>query len=411
MSGYLSSRKLGNVRGRIKYITDERKQENVVDHYNTADNDFWELLAKESRERHKETKAGGKCCEARELIIGIPQKSKTTAKELCDTFKSKYGVECACSIHQNNKDGVINKHCHLIFSERKRLSVPEVTEEKKATRTYYYDEKGYKCKKAEATKVVKKGTILQKETTHYFSDKDEYFKSQKFVVECKELFLKGTLKLDWSLRADKQNKELAERHIGKNNPKAEYIKQNNTLKRHLKNICLAGDIITNQQKGTTFQNFKRKHRIEHFSTFTYKDNLNKVSQFQDEMKYIYRDEVKSEVKTHNKIVDDIEMLKVPSTSYVFRKPQEEIVEHYKNESKIDEIDNKFNLIDFLRNKMIDIFKRLKKLVDIQDLLDIEDKDKIDVEQDMRNDKLYIIDENYAKEQNQKELDYENDYEL
>ena len=129
------------------------------------------------------------------------------------------------------------------------------------------------------------------------------------------------------------------------------------------------------------------------------------------MKHIYRNEVENEVKTHNKIVDDIKMLKVPSTSSVFRRSQEEIVEQYKNESKINDIDNKFHLIDFLRNKMTDIFKRLKKLVNIQNLLDIEDKDKINIEQDKRNDKLYIIDDDYIKEQNQQELEYEDDYEL
>ena len=99
------------------------------------------------------------------------------------------------------------------------------------------------------------------------------------------------------------------------------------------------------------------------------------------------------------------------TSSVFRRPQEKIVEQYKNESKINDIDNKFYLIDFLRNKMTNIFKRLKKLVNIQNLLDIEDKDKIDIEKDKRNDKLYIIDDDYIKQQNQQELEYEDSYEL
>ena len=49
MSGYLSSRKLGNVKGRIRYMTDEKKQENILDYYNTTNNDFWSMLAKESR--------------------------------------------------------------------------------------------------------------------------------------------------------------------------------------------------------------------------------------------------------------------------------------------------------------------------------------------------------------------------
>ena len=93
MSGYLSSRKLGNVKGRIRYMTDEKKQENILDYYNTTNNDFWSMLAKESRERHRETKTGGKCCEARELIIGIPPISNISAKDICNTFKNRYGVE------------------------------------------------------------------------------------------------------------------------------------------------------------------------------------------------------------------------------------------------------------------------------------------------------------------------------
>ena len=146
MAGYLDSRKLTNVKGRIKYITNKDKQENIVNYFNTADNEFWKMLAKENQERHRQVKAGGKCCEARELIIGIPQNATITAEQMCNTFKNKYGVECSCAIHQNNKEGIINKHCHLIFSERVKLDVPEIVAEKRAARTYYYDEKGNKCK-------------------------------------------------------------------------------------------------------------------------------------------------------------------------------------------------------------------------------------------------------------------------
>ena len=406
MAGYLSSRKLTNVKGRLKYVSDEDRQENIIDYHTTTDNEFWKLLAKESNSRHKEVNARGKCCEARELIIGIPYELDFTAKQLCDIFKSKYHVECSCAIHQNNKNGVINKHCHLIFSERKRLAEPQIVEEKRAGRTYYYDEKGVKCKKADAVKIVKKGDLIQKGTTRYFSDKDDFFKSQKFVYDCKELFLNNTFRLNWSLKNEKANKDFSQKHIGKHNPKAEYIKQNNALKRYAKNICIAGDIIRNKEEGTTLKDFKEQYGIDNFSTHTYEDNINKVFRFQDEMKHIYYDEVESEVKTHNKIVDDVELLKVPSTSSVFRKPQEEIIEEYKTESKINDIDNKFHLIDFLKDKMTNIFKRLKKLVSIQDLLDIEDKNKIDIVKG-KNDKIYIEENDYSKEINQ--IDYEQEY--
>lgn len=162
MSGYLDSRKLTNVKGRINYVTDKKRQENIVDYYNTTDDVFWKMLAKENQERHREVKAGGKCCEARELIIGIPQNSSITAEEICKDFKKKYNVECTCAIHQNNKKGIINRHCHLIFSEREKLKEPQITEERKATRTYYYDSKGNKCKKEDAVKVVKKEQFYRK---------------------------------------------------------------------------------------------------------------------------------------------------------------------------------------------------------------------------------------------------------
>ena len=149
MAGYLDSRKLTNVKGRIKYITNKDKQENIVDYFNTVDNEFWKMLAKENQERHRQVKAGGKCCEARELIIGIPQNTTITAEQICNTFKNKYGVECSCAIHQNNKAGIINKHCHLIFSEIIKLDAPEIVEEKRASRTYYYDEKEKSVKKLE----------------------------------------------------------------------------------------------------------------------------------------------------------------------------------------------------------------------------------------------------------------------
>lgn len=406
MAGYLSSRKLTNVKGRLRYISDENRQENIVDYYNTTNDEFWKLLAKENQIRHIEANARGKCCEARELIIGIPQDLDFTAQQLCDIFKSKYHVECSCAIHKNSKNGVTNKHCHLIFSERKRLSEPEIVEEKRASRNYYYNEKGIKCKKNDAIKVVKEGDLIQKSSIRYFSNKDNFFKSQKFVYDCKELFLNNTFRLNWSLQSEKANKDFSQKHIGKNNPKEEYIKQNNALKQYAKNICMAGDIIKNQEEGTTLKDFKERYEIDNFSAPIFEENIDKVFEFQNEMKKIYRDEVESEIENHNNMVDDVTLLKGPSTSYVFRKPQEEIIDRYKTESKIDDIDNKFHLIDFLRNKMSIIFKRLKELVNIQDLLDIENKNKIEVVKD-KNDKLHINDCSNSKELIQ--IDYEKDY--
>lgn len=401
MAGYLDSRKLTNVKGRIKYITNKDKQENIVDYFNTADNEFWKMLAKENQQRHREVKAGGKCCEARELIIGIPQKATITAEQICDTFKHKYGVECSCAIHQNNKEGIINKHCHLIFSERIKLDVPEKVEEKRASRNYYYDEKGKKCKKAEAVKTVKKGTILQKGSTRYFSDKNEHFKTQKFIYECKELFLKNLLQIDWSLRAEKQNKELSEKHIGKNNPKAEYIKQNNKLKSMLKNVCNASDFIFEQEKGYALEDFKKGYGVKNFSIRNFEENEYKVYRFVEETQVIYKQRVKDDVKQHNDINRDITYLQDICTNPVMKKVQNIIIEDYEPET---ETKDKPKVIEFLKNKLSNVLERIKKLLTLQDNLYIEPKNKIEIIQNRQDHSLEIKDESYFREQKQIERD-------
>ena len=401
MAGYLDSRKLTNVKGRIKYITNKDKQENIVDYFNTADNEFWKMLAKENQERHRQVKAGGKCCEARELIIGIPQNTTITAEQICNTFKNKYGVECSCAIHQNNKEGIINKHCHLIFSERVKLDVPEIVAEKRAARTYYYDEKGNKCKKAEAVKTVKKGTILQKASTRYFSDKNEHFKTQKFIYECKELFLKNLLQIDWSLRAEKQNKELSEKHIGKNNPKAEYIKQNNKLKSMLKNVCNASDFIFEQEKGYALEDFKKGYGVKNFSIRNFEENEYKVYRFVEETQVRYKQRVKDDVKQHNDINRDIRYLQDNCSNPIMKKVQNIIIEDYESESKTKE---KPKVIEFLKNKISNMLDRIKKLVSLQDDLYIEPKNKMEVIQDRRDNSLEIKDESHFREQKQIERD-------
>ncbi len=400
MSGYLSSRKLTNVKGRINYITNDKKQENIIDYHNTTDSNFWRMLAKESQQRHKEVSAGGKCCESRELIIGIPQDSRVTAKEICDTFKEKYKVECTCAIHQNNKKGVVNRHCHLIFSERQKLNEPEVIEERKAARTYYYNEKGQKCKKADAVKIVRKGTILQKGGIRNFTDKNEYFKSQKFVYECKEIFLKNMLNIEWSLESEKRNKELSEKHIGKNNPKESYIKQNNHLKSIVKNVCNASDFVINKEKGTCLKELKKGYDIKNFSVRNYEENENKVYSFVEEMQSLYKTRVKNEVKAHNVVNNDLNMLK--KEEYIFEPIQNQILNDYESQTNTR---NKPKVIDFIKSKLKNMVNRIEKLIGIQDLLYIDPKNKIEIYQDKRNNNLYIEDSNYIKEQKQRD-DYD-----
>lgn len=292
MAGYSSARKLTNVVGRVDYISNPKRQENIKSFYSTTDNDFWHKLARESQSQHKPqihkkiVKKNGqeivkefqsKCCEAREFIIGLPQNCGWRAEDIVDWFKETYGVECACAIHKKvvkdeegnivkdeNGNTLYNLHAHLIFSERELLPEPSVVEQKVAQRTYYYDEKGKKCKKADAVKIVPKGTVIQEGNTRYFTDKNEYFKTLRFALEVKELLIYQDLGLE---KFDK-NSMWATKHIGKNNPKGEFISEYNELISELNNYYKSIEGKFDFGSRTPKEEFCRLYNLECKSTFS-----------------------------------------------------------------------------------------------------------------------------------------------
>ena len=65
--------KLSNVKGRITYISSHAKQENLYAVYETTERKFWRELAKCNQEEFTKSGTEGKCIEARELIIALPE--------------------------------------------------------------------------------------------------------------------------------------------------------------------------------------------------------------------------------------------------------------------------------------------------------------------------------------------------
>lgn len=229
MAGYCSARKLTNVSGRIDYISNPARQEYIEGYHNTADNEFWKLLADECQRQHtpqahkKVVRVNGietvktvmsKCIEAREFIVALPQNTQITAEQIAKWFKATYGVECAVALHW--KESTQNFHAHIIYAERELLPEPQLIEHK---RTYYYDSNGKKCKKAEAVKVVPKGI-----ETRYFTDKRIEFKTTKFAMKFKNTILDSV-----GLERFDKSRHFATKHIGKGNPNAEFIQEYNSL--------------------------------------------------------------------------------------------------------------------------------------------------------------------------------------
>ena len=102
---FIQMSKLPNVKGRISYITSHARQENLYATYRTADNDFWSDLAKECQQEFKRSGADGKCIEARELIIALPEvytayEPQQVLEDFTEEFRKRYNVELSTTIRK-----------------------------------------------------------------------------------------------------------------------------------------------------------------------------------------------------------------------------------------------------------------------------------------------------------------------
>ena len=236
--------KLHNVRGRITYISSHAKQEFLYAVYETTDRPYWTELAKYNQQEFLKSGTEGKCIEARELIIALPESfpdlyyPDKLLQLFTDRFKEKYGVECVSALHHNKRK--TNYHIHLIFSERELLEEPV---EKIATRNMFYDEQGrhVRTKKEilddsgnirKGCKVIKKGEVYER---ILFTNKNRLFKQEHYLDEAKHFY---TDLINLLIKDDKDKLHvfdrnglyLATKKIGKNNPKAEQIKSDNDVR-------------------------------------------------------------------------------------------------------------------------------------------------------------------------------------
>ena len=232
--------KLSNVKGRITYISSHAKQENLYAVYETTERKFWRELAKCNQEEFAKSGTEGKCIEARELIIALPESFTEYQPDrllqlFTNHFKQNYGAECIAALHHNKRK--TNYHIHLIFAERNLLDEPIV---KTASRNMFYDENGkhVRTKKEilgeegeirEGCCIVKKGEVYEKKL---FTAKDERFKSNSFLDEVKHSYtdLINIYVQDESQKLqvfERGGVYLATKKIGKNNPKAHEIEDDN----------------------------------------------------------------------------------------------------------------------------------------------------------------------------------------
>ena len=238
-NSFIQISKLTNLKGRIDYITNPKRQENLYAIYDTADDTFWQELGKCNRLEFKKSGSAGSCIESRELIIALPEQfcymnKQKVLEDFTKLFKDNYGVNCIAALHHNKTK--TNLHIHLIFAEREELKDGV---EKIATRNMFYDEndRHVRTKKEildsdgnirKGCSIIKKGEIYE---YNRFSKKKAVFKARSFLKGVKELytehinlFLEDKDKLQ--VFSDKDI-YLPTKKVGKNNPKAEEIKKLN----------------------------------------------------------------------------------------------------------------------------------------------------------------------------------------
>lgn len=240
-NSFVQLNKLTNVSGRITYISSKAKQENLYATYTTIpDRSFWRELAKCNQECFRQSGTEGKCIEARELIVALPEsfvyyEPEYLLRRFTDHFKQNYKVECISALHHNKRK--TNYHIHLIFAERQLLDKPI---EKIATRNMFYDEKGkHRRTKKEILdeagnirkkcKVIRKGEVYER---NLFTKKNELFKADGFLDEVKRLYTDlinvCAINEEDKLQVfDRNGMYLATKKIGKNNPKAAEIEADN----------------------------------------------------------------------------------------------------------------------------------------------------------------------------------------
>jgi hypothetical protein len=225
---YLRITKLHDVRGRIDYISNPERQENLLAYRSTMDNKMWLALANQNQRSFKSNSRGvsanGKCIEAREIIFHLPHRYSADPEhvlnQIVDDWKNTYHTDCAAALHWNHDK--TNLHIHLIFSERERLDRDKI---KYATRNMYYDADWKRCNKTDAVHVIHKGAPT---SPPFENAKTRSFKSYTWLEQELKAHYAKILGLD---RFERDGLHIPQQKTFKyqNREKAERIRENNQI--------------------------------------------------------------------------------------------------------------------------------------------------------------------------------------
>lgn len=184
---YSRMTKINNAQGRSHYISDPKRQENIVLKKQDLQHG-WDVVAKYEKQKSHKNKTNW---EAREIVVALPndlsndlEKLESVCDELVDKLVGK-NHEQEYAVHWNK--GKTNLHVHLLFSERER----EIWHKPKTyKRDMWYDKDTNRMAKANAQNAelrYKKGERMKDDQGNLrydwnmFSSKDSKFTEQSFI--------------------------------------------------------------------------------------------------------------------------------------------------------------------------------------------------------------------------------------
>lgn len=234
MKTFVRMTKLHDIKGRVNYITDEKRQENLISVIN-SDTDFSELVKFEKENSRSKN-------EGRELVVALPNEwldldKSELNKRVNDIVKSTIGdnFDYVAAVHLNKTKS--NLHTHIVFSEREKLIEGFEVYKKDV----YLDGNGNLAKKKEDRvkliakkgdfKLDKNGNKIPSKLT--FSNKDNKFKDYNFLKDCK-LKVEDYYK---SYGVTIEKNAIPEKHVGKGeNEYTERIQRENSYVREINEI-------------------------------------------------------------------------------------------------------------------------------------------------------------------------------
>jgi len=190
---YARESSLNNVVGRSDYISNPKRQENILLHKKNMHHSWQEYVAFEKS--HK--KSANENIQARESVVALPNELADDLKKLehfCDRLAEKmYGInrDYEYAVHWNQTR--TNLHVHFIYSERKRHTEKQA---KTYKRDIWADPKtGRTCSKDHPNAILrcKKGAIQKdkqgniKYDTATFSIKDKIYSRKSWLETQRQL--------------------------------------------------------------------------------------------------------------------------------------------------------------------------------------------------------------------------------